>query len=86
MHLAPEKPKTRKFTLATLIALVLIYGIGHLPSPFLQISASPLFTLSGPSIAYAQEDEEDEEDEDNIQHRRQIDTRLIGLFRLSATH
>ena len=65
MHHSSEKPKKNNSILNIIIALILFYGSGHITPAFLPTSSSPLFSLSGPSIANAEEDEEDEEDEDD---------------------
>ena len=64
MHHSSEKPKTKNSIFTILIALIFIYGMGHLVPAFIPASTSPLFSLNGPSTAYAEEDEEDEEDEE----------------------
>ena len=64
MHHSSEKPKTKNSIFTILIALIFIYGMGHLVPAFIPASTPPLFSLNGPSTAYAEEDEEDEEDEE----------------------
>ena len=64
MHHSSEKPKTKNSIFTVLIALVFFYGMGHLTPAFIPASTSSLFSLNGPSAAYA-EDEEDEEDEED---------------------
>ena len=64
MHHSSEKPKTKNSIFTILIALIFFYGMGHLVPAFIPASTSPLFSLNGPSTAYAEEDEEDEEDEE----------------------
>lgn len=64
MHHTPDKPKIKNPLISIFVALILIYGLGHLAPTSLPISSSPLFGLSGPSSAYAEEDEEDEFEED----------------------
>ena len=65
MHHSSEKPKTKNSIFTILIALIFIYGMGHLVPAFIPASTSPLFSLNGPSTAYAEEDEDDEEDEED---------------------
>ena len=65
MHHSSEKPKTKNSIFTILIALIFIYGMGHLVPAFIPASTSPLFSLNGPSTAYAEEDEDDEDDEDD---------------------
>jgi len=62
MHHSSEKPKTKNSIFTILIALIFFYGMGHLVPAFIPASTSPLFSLNGPSTAYAEDDEEDEED------------------------
>ena len=68
MHHSPEKPKSSFSIFTVIVALILFYGVGHLTPASVPFSTSPLFSLNGPSVAYAQEDgdeeDEDEEDED----------------------
>ena len=64
MHHSSEKPKTKNSIFTILIALIFFYGMGHLVPAFIPASTPPLFSLNGPSTAYAEEDEEDEEDEE----------------------
>ena len=64
MHHSSEKPKTKNSIFTILIALIFIYGMGHLVPAFIPASTPPLFSLNGPSTAYAEEDEDDEDDED----------------------
>ena len=63
MHHSSEKPKTKNSIFTVLIALAFFYGVGHLTPAFIPALTSPLFSLNGPSAAYA-EDEEDEEDDE----------------------
>jgi len=65
MHHSSEKPKTKNSIFTILIALIFIYGMGHLVPAFIPASTPPLFSLNGPSTAYAEEDEDDEDDEDD---------------------
>ena len=65
MHHSSEKPKTKNSIFTILIALIFFYGMGHLVPAFIPASTSPLFSLNGPSTAYAEEDEDDEDDEDD---------------------
>ena len=65
MHHSSEKPKTKNSIFTILIALIFIYGMGHLVPAFIPASTPPLFSLNGPSTAYAEEDEDDEEDEED---------------------
>ena len=65
MHHSSEKPKTKNSIFTILIALIFFYGMGHLVPAFIPASTSPLFSLNGPSTAYAEEDEDDEEDEED---------------------
>ena len=65
MHHSSEKPKTKNSIFTILIALIFFYGMGHLVPAFIPASTPPLFTLNGPSTAYAEEDEDDEEDEED---------------------
>ncbi|HJO57192.1 MAG TPA: hypothetical protein QF772_03085, partial [Nitrospinaceae bacterium] len=65
MHNSSGQPQTRSSLFTILIALILFYGIGHLTPASLSNSSSPLFGLSGPSVAYAEEEDEDEEDEED---------------------
>ncbi len=64
MHNSSGQPQTRSSLFTILIALILFYGIGHLAPASLSNSSSPLFGLSGPSVAYAEEEDEDEDEED----------------------
>ncbi len=64
MHHSSEKPKTKNSIFTVLIALVFFYGMGHLTPAFIPASTSSLFSLNGPSAAYAEDEEEDEEEED----------------------
>ena len=64
MHHSSEKPKTKNSIFTVLIALIFFYGMGHLTPALIPASTSSLFSLNGPSAAYAEEDEEDEEDEE----------------------
>ena len=63
MHHLSKKPKTKNSIFTVLIALIFFYGIGHVTPAFIPTPTSFLFSLNGPSNAYA-EDEEDEEDEE----------------------
>ena len=73
MHHSSEKPKTKNSIFTVLIALVFFYGMGHLTPAFIPASTSSLFSLNGPSAAYAEEDEEDEdEDEDEVKKKERI--------------
>ena len=65
MHHSSEKPKTKNSIFTILIALIFIYGMGHLVPAFIPASTPPLFSLNGPSTAYAEEDEDDEDDEED---------------------
>ena len=65
MHHSSEKPKTKNSIFTILIALIFFYGMGHLVPAFIPASTPPLFSLNGPSTAYAEEDEDDEDDEDD---------------------
>ena len=65
MHHSSEKPKTKNSIFTILIALIFFYGMGHLVPAFIPASTPPLFSLNGPSTAYAEEDEDDEEDEED---------------------
>mgnify|MGYP003961135609 FL=1 len=73
MHHSSEKPKTKNSIFTILIALIFIYGMGHLVPAFIPASTSPLFSLNGPSTAYAEEDEDDEEDEEDEEEEDEED-------------
>ena len=64
MHHSSEKPKTKNSIFTVLIALVFFYGMGHLTPAFIPASTSSLFSLNGPSAAYAEDEEDDEDEED----------------------
>ena len=78
MHHSSEKPKTKNSIFTILIALIFFYGMGHLVPAFIPASTSPLFSLNGPSTAYAEEDEEDEEDEDDEEDEEDEDDEEDG--------
>ena len=73
MHHSSEKPKTKNSIFTILIALIFFYGMGHLVPAFIPASTSPLFSLNGPSTAYAEEEEEDEEDEEEDEEDEEDD-------------
>ena len=60
-----DKPQTRSSIFTVFVALILLYGVGHLTPASLPISSSPLFGLSGPSLAYAEDEDEESEDEED---------------------
>ena len=60
-----DKPQPGNPLFTVLVALILLYGVGHLTPASLPISSSPLFGLGGPSIAYAEDEDEESEDEDD---------------------
>jgi len=66
VHHSPDKPKSSFSIFTVIVALILFYGVGHLTPASVPFLTSPIFSLNGPSVAYAEEDEdeEDEEDED----------------------
>jgi hypothetical protein len=68
MHHLSKKPKTKNSIFTVLIALIFFYGIGHVTPAFIPAPTSFLFSLNGPSTAYA-EDEEDEEDEEEMEKK-----------------
>ena len=63
MHHSSEKPKTKNSIFTILIALIFFYGMGHLVPAFIPASTSPLFSLNGPSTAYAEEEDEEDGEE-----------------------
>ena len=73
MHHSSEKPKTKNSIFTILIALIFFYGMGHLVPAFIPASTPPLFSLNGPSTAYAEEDEDDEEDEEDEEEEDEED-------------
>ena len=65
MHHLSEKPKTKNSIFTVLIALIFFYGIGHVTPAFIPAPTSFLFSLNGPSTAYAEDEEEEDEDEED---------------------
>jgi len=65
VHHSPDKPKSSFSIFTVIVALILFYGVGHLTPASVPFSTSPLFSLNGPSVAYAQEDEDEDEDEED---------------------
>ena len=66
MSSSSGNPPARNSFFTILIALVLFYGLGHLLPASLPTASSTFFGMTGPAIAYAEEDEEfDEEDEED---------------------
>ena len=63
MHHSSEKPTRKNSFFTVVIALIMLYGAGHLTPAFVTSSTSPIFSFASPSSAYA-EDEEDEEDDE----------------------
>ena len=64
MSSSSGNPPARNSFFTILIALVLFYGLGHLLPASLPTVSSTFFGVTGPAIAYAEEDEEFDEEED----------------------